>query len=261
MRIYLMKKHCHLNCAASVKMIEPHMFHCPLYRLHQNVIMFDKTAYFKKNLLTRFDYCGIVYLTFLQSSVLRNATTFQQETEMADFKHKTHNQQHKIEGLKKHRVLNPHPHKVSDPLFRDPSCEFFDPHDLLQVKYEMLRSVEQEGCSVSEATRRFGFSRPCFYQARAAFADHGMAGLIRGHPGPKSARKLTDEVMEFIEQSVPEGEPLRSRVLAPKIQERFGIEVHPRSIERAVKRRKKKASFPARKQPGKNRRSAIGFGH
>jgi len=173
---------------------------------------------------------------------------------MADSNNKTHKLQEKIEGLKQHRTLNPHPQKVSDPLFRDPSCEFFDPHDLLQVKYEMLRSVEQEGCSVSEATRRFGFSRPCFYQTRAAFAQHGMSGLIRGQSGPKSARKLTDEIMEFIEQSVPEGQPLRSRVLAPKIQERFGIEVHPRSIERAVKRRKKKESFSARTQAGKRRR-------
>ena len=178
---------------------------------------------------------------------------------MTNSNYKTHNQHNKIERLKEHRALNPHPQKVSDPLFRDPSCEFFDAHDLLQVKYEMLRSVEQEGCSVSEATRRFGFSRPCFYHTRAAFEQHGMAGLMRAQPGPKSARKLTDEVMEFIEQSVPEGEPLRSRVLAPKIKARFGIEVHPRSIERAVKRRKKKESFPARKHPGKSRRQTIGF--
>ena len=173
---------------------------------------------------------------------------------MADSDYKTKSQPNKIERLKKHRTLNPHPHKVNDPLFRDPSLEFFDAHDLLQVKYEMLRSVEHEGCSVSEATRRFGFSRPCFYQTRAAFEQHGMAGLMRGHPGPKSARKLTDEVMEFIEQHVPEGEPLRSRALAPKIKQHFGIEVHPRSIERAVKRRKKKEPLPVRKQPGKSRK-------
>jgi transposase len=166
----------------------------------------------------------------------------------------THNHQHKTERLKEHRALNPHPHKVSDPLFSDPSCEFFDAHDLLQVKYEMLRAVAQEGCSVSEATRRFGFSRPCFYHTRAAFEQHGMAGLLRGHPGPKSARKFTEEVMEFIEQHVPEGEPLRARVLAPQIQERFGIEVHPRSIERAVKRRKKKESCSTRKYPAQSRR-------
>lgn len=254
MMISLMQRRCNINCAAIVKTIEPHISHYILYASHQNLLIFHKTVHFRRNFLTRFCYCGIIYLTFLKSPILRSSTTFQQEREMADSTYNTHNHQDKIEGLKKHRVLNPHPHKVNDPLFRDPSCEFFDPHDLLQVKYEMLRSVEHEGCSVSEATRRFGFSRPCFYQTRTAFEQHGMAGLMRGHPGPKSARKLTDEVMEFIEQSVPEGEPLRSRVLAPKIQERFGIEVHPRSIERAVKRRKKKASFPVRKQPGKSRR-------
>ena len=173
---------------------------------------------------------------------------------MADSNDKTQSQPNNIERLKKHRTLHPHPHKVNDPLFRDPSLEFFDAHDLLQVKYEMLRSVEHEGCSVSEATRRFGFSRPCFYQTRAAFEQQGIAGLMRGHPGPKSARKLTDEVMEFIEQNVPEGAPLRSRALAPKIKQHFGIEVHPRSIERAVRRRKKKEPLPVRKPPGKSRK-------
>lgn len=175
---------------------------------------------------------------------------------MADSKNTTHTHQEKRDGLHQHRVLNPHPHRVQDPRFRDPACAFFDPHDLLQVKYEMLRAVEREGCSVSEATRRFGVSRPCFYQARAAFEHQGMSGLLRGRPGPKSARKLTEEVMEFIEQRVPDGQPLRARVLAPQIQERFGITVHPRSIERAVMRRKKKASCAARAQSGTSRRGA-----
>ena len=172
---------------------------------------------------------------------------------MADVNHTTYHHEHKIARLKKQRVLNPHPHKVNDPLFQDPGCEFFDPHDVLQVKYEMLRAVDQEGCSVSEAAKRFGFSRPCFYHTRAAFAQDGMNGLLRAQPGPKSARKFTDEVMEFIEQRVPEGEPLRARVLAPKIRERFGIEVHPRSIERAVKRRKKKALVAVREPSDKSK--------
>ncbi len=46
--------------------------------------------------------------------------------------------------------------------------------------------------------------------------------------------------MAFIKQRVPDGQPLCARVLAPQIQERFGMTVHPRSIERAVTRRKKK---------------------
>ena len=49
----------------------------------------------------------------------------------------------KGESLRQQGVLNPHPEKVADPLFHD--SEFFDPRDLVQVKYEMLRRVRVGG--------------------------------------------------------------------------------------------------------------------
>ena len=39
----------------------------------------------------------------------------------------------------------------------------------MQVKYEMLRRVREDGQRVSEASATFGFSRPSFYEAQAAF--------------------------------------------------------------------------------------------
>ena len=39
-------------------------------------------------------------------------------------------------------TLNPNAHKITDPLFK--SNDFFDPDDLLQAKYEMLRRVEKD---------------------------------------------------------------------------------------------------------------------
>ena len=57
-------------------------------------------------------------------------------------------------------TLNPAPEKVQDRLF--PSHTFFDPDDALQVKYEMLRRVEQDGCSVTQAAQDFGCSRRHF---------------------------------------------------------------------------------------------------
>ena len=70
----------------------------------------------------------------------------------------------KGESLRQQGVLNPHPEKVADPLFRD--SEFFDLRDLVQVKYEMLRRVRVDALSVSEVSQAFGFSRPVFYQAQ-----------------------------------------------------------------------------------------------
>ncbi len=144
------------------------------------------------------------------------------------------------ESLKKYGALNPHPQKVVEKAFSDSAIEFFDPRDLVQVKYEMLRSVEKEGRSVKHASEVFGFSRPAFYQAQSQFKQEGVTGLSKKRPGPKAAHKLTDDIRSFIEERVIEGKPLRARKLAPLIKEKFGKDVHPRTIERAVAPIKKK---------------------
>jgi len=146
----------------------------------------------------------------------------------------------KSENLRKYGALNPHPQKVTEKMFADSANEFFDPRDLVQVKYEMLRAVDKEGRSVKQASEAFGFSRPAFYQAQSQFKQGGVSGLVKKRPGPKSAHKLTADILAFIEEQIEEGKPLRARKLAPLIREKFGKDVHPRSIERAVLRRKKK---------------------
>ena len=80
------------------------------------------------------------------------------------------------------RTLNGDPQKVTDPAFA--AGGFFDPADLLQVKYEMVRQVEVEGVPVSAAGGVRVRART-FYNARAALAAGGLAALIPGKPGPK----------------------------------------------------------------------------
>jgi hypothetical protein len=45
------------------------------------------------------------------------------------------------QALSAQGASHPHSQAVTDPLFRDSA--FFDPDDLVQVKYEMLRSVQK----------------------------------------------------------------------------------------------------------------------
>ena len=66
----------------------------------------------------------------------------------------------KPERLKQYGALNPHPEKITEELFLDSMLDFFDPRDLIQVKYEMLRAVDKEGRPAKEAAKAFGFSRP-----------------------------------------------------------------------------------------------------
>jgi transposase len=144
----------------------------------------------------------------------------------------------KREALRAHASLNPHPEAVTSALFRN--SDFFDPLDLVQVKYEMLRRADAENQPVTRAAREFGFSRPSFYLAQAAFQQSGLSGLIPQKRGPREAHKLTDAVMEFVEQTCGVEPSLRWQVLADRIKQRFGVEVHRRSIERAVARQQKK---------------------
>lgn len=143
--------------------------------------------------------------------------------------------------LDQHGCLNRRPERVHDPLFT--GQDFFDPEDLVQVKYEMLRRVRVDGDSVSETAARFGFSRPSFYTARERFESEGLAGLIPHRSGPHQGSKLCAEVVDFLEEVLASETPSpRPSQLAERVQQRFGIRVHLRSIERALNRRRKKNS-------------------
>lgn len=144
----------------------------------------------------------------------------------------------KRHALREGRALNARPERVTDPRFAQD--EFFDPCDLVQVKYEMLRRVQTEGQPVGEAAAAFGFSRVTFYQAQAAFADQGLAGLVPKRPGPRRAHKLSEAVMEYVDQQRAKNQSLRAKDLAEMVLKEFGLSVHPRSIERALAKRRKK---------------------
>ena len=140
--------------------------------------------------------------------------------------------------LRKQGTLHPHPEAVTAESFQN--SDFFDPQDLVQVKYEMLRRVEAEQASVSQAAQEFGLSRPSFYQAQTALQQGGLAGLIRQKPGPRRAHKLTAPVLEFLEETRAAQPTLRYAELAQQARKRFGVQIHPRTIERVVSRRQKK---------------------
>jgi transposase len=143
----------------------------------------------------------------------------------------------KAEALVQEGTLNPSPEKVSDPKFR--AGEFFDPRDVVQVKYELLRRVSVENVSVTDAAVEYGVSRPTYYQAKANFDDAGVGGLVPKKRGPRGPHKLQGEILTFVEKHHTPGEPIRARELAELVREKFSIDVHPRTIERALRRKKK----------------------
>ena len=137
------------------------------------------------------------------------------------------------------RALNPRPQAVTDAAFTAGNL-FFDPRDLVQVKYEMLRRVRTKEQRVAHAAAAFGFSRPTFYAVQKAFQRAGLVGLLPLRRGPRRAHKLTREVMTFIERTQREDPSLRPSELADRLKTHLGVTVHPRTLERRLRARLKK---------------------
>lgn len=144
----------------------------------------------------------------------------------------------KLAALAASGSVNPHAQDVHDPAFIN--SDFFDPRDLVQVRYEMLRRVRLEGLSVVQSAAHFGVSRQTFYKVLADFNRDGLAGLVPVKRGPHGPYKITDEVLKFIETSIAEEDGLDPQDLVERVALHFGVVVHRRTVERALARRKKK---------------------
>jgi len=138
----------------------------------------------------------------------------------------------KADALAEDGTLNPAPGKVCDPKFQGGG--FFDPRDVVQVKYEMLRRVSVDNASVTDVSDEYGISRPTYYQAKADFEEAGIAGLVPKKRGPRGPHKIQAELLAFLRKQLAPGEPIRARDLAKLVRKEFGVDVHPRTIERAV---------------------------
>ena len=144
----------------------------------------------------------------------------------------------KVDALRDDGTLNPRAEVVTDPNFTEGG--FFDPRDVVQVKYEMLRRARVEAIPVTRAVQEAGFSRQTFYKAKADFEEAGIAGLVPKKRGPRGPHKLQGDILEFMKATHNPGQPIRAAWLATEIAERFGVQVHPRSIERALRNTQKK---------------------
>ena len=144
----------------------------------------------------------------------------------------------KSQALARDGALNPNPEAVRDPLFI--GNPFFDPKDLVQVRYEMVRRHSIDGMSISDVAAAFGFSRPTFYKSQGALAADGLIGLLPRLRGPKGGHKISDEVVAFVvDLKAVHPEWTTPQCLAA-IEARFNITLHRRSLERALAGKKKR---------------------
>jgi transposase len=106
---------------------------------------------------------------------------------------------------------------------------------------------------VTETAAAFGYSRPSYYEAAAALAAAGLEGLVAAKPGPHGGHKLTEAVLAWAEEYLAGHPGLRPAGLVDPIEDQFGVHVHPRSIERALARRRERSKRSLSSPPCKNR--------
>lgn len=144
----------------------------------------------------------------------------------------------KAAALRAAGALHPRQESVRDEAFRGDQ-EFFDPRDRVQVRYEMLRRHRVEKRPVSQVAADFGVTRQSFYVTDRSFEAQGIPGLLPRPRGPKRNHKCTEEVLDFVERWRAEEGP-KAPDIADAVRRRFGVTIHPRSLDRALARRKKK---------------------
>jgi transposase len=176
-------------------------------------------------------YCGIFALTQVVATLLCGINTFTHMTSDSPAPAKRR-------ALQDSGTFNPRSPEVGHALFA--RSDFFDPQDLVQLKYETLRALEKDGYSIAQAAKEFGLSRPTIYQAQAHFQEGGLPGLLPRQRGPKRPHKLTDEVLAHL-QDLRQKEPgLSTAELARRLRQRFKIKLHQRTLEKALKARAKR---------------------
>ena len=141
----------------------------------------------------------------------------------------------KTDILKENGTFNHQSDKVTADDFRHGI--FFDPQDLVQVKYEMLRSVAKDNLSVSEASKKYGLSRQTYYINKEAVEKAGIMALIPQKPGPKHATKLTDDGKTFIDSFVQSHPKATLKDINEALAQNTGITVHLRTIQRYLSKK------------------------
>lgn len=118
----------------------------------------------------------------------------------------------------------------------------------------VLRSARHRAGQVRDAAPRIGrecVGNECHRRVRCVEADLlSDKGRLRGggdrrigtqEAGSARSTKVRGAVLAFIQEKQMEGEPLRARQLAEQIRKKFDLDIHPRTIERAVAVKKNRA--------------------
>jgi transposase len=142
----------------------------------------------------------------------------------------------KVDILKANGTYNRRHEYVKEPKFSEDG--FYDPRDIVQVKYEMLRDVQYSDRPIGAVSGAFGFSRTAYYNIRESFENEGMSALIPEKPGPKQPHKLTGALEGYIEEYIAMRPNASAAEIAAAIKSEKGVQISKRTIERHAAKKK-----------------------
>lgn len=140
----------------------------------------------------------------------------------------------KTKFLQKEGLINPKPERVIHSIFQ--THDFFDPLDLPQVRYEMLRIARVERIPVTDACRLFGFSREYFYRLEREFMSRGYVSLLGSFRGRRPLIALNQEIVNFIIHRKMTTPSLTGEDLRNEIKTSYQVECSRRTVERIIER-------------------------
>lgn len=140
----------------------------------------------------------------------------------------------KKQFLRKEGLINPKPERVCYKHFE--SNDFFDPMDLPQVRYEMIRTARVENISVANACRLFGFSREYFYKLERKFMEHGFVALLGSQKGRRPLIALNNEIVNFIIHRKVDNPNLSGEDLRKEILKIHKLDCSRRTVERIIEK-------------------------
>jgi len=132
--------------------------------------------------------------------------------------------------LRRTRCLHRTPERVQNDRFTQ-QTDFFDPKDIVQVKYELLRSCEVEGRDVASACLDFGFSRTTYYKVLQAFLEGGLPALMGRPRGRLKPIKVTDVVRGYLIAEKAKNSKLSAHEMIEPLKERYQVELSERMIQ------------------------------
>lgn len=140
----------------------------------------------------------------------------------------------KPDYLRKSGTLNPHPERVADPLFSNST--FFDPRDLLQVRYEMIRAHTRPR-TLKEVASQFGMSIATCARLKRKYREGGLQALIPGRRGPQGPHKITPDIVEFAANYQRIHSSTSIRELTDIVNDHFKVDLHFSGLHRAMSKK------------------------